>query len=99
MCIKYGGDEQDTVKTLMTMSLNSIIADIFDLELFDIVPELTLHGDLSMSENQETDLILTIAEYFDDLKIDIQQNDNLNTLFENVIFSEFKVTESKSLFN
>ena len=99
MCIKYGGSEQDTAKTLMTMSLNSIVADIFDLELFDIVPELTLHGDLSMSSTQETDLIDTIAEYFDDLQIDIQQNDNLNALFENVIFSEFKTFPSKSLFN
>ncbi|RDH84016.1 MAG: hypothetical protein DIZ80_07730 [endosymbiont of Galathealinum brachiosum] len=90
MCIKYGDNELDTVKALMTMSLNSIIADIFNLELDEIRPELKFYDDLSMSPVQERDLINTIAEYFDELKVDIRRTDNLNNLFEVVVLSEFR---------
>lgn len=89
MCIKVADNELDTVKALMSMSLNAIIADIFDLDLDEIKPELHLNNDLNISPAQQDELLETIAEYFDDIKIDLTKIRTLNDLFEVVIFSEF----------
>lgn len=90
MCIKYGDNELSTVKALMTMSLNSIIADLFNLELDEIKPELKLYEDLSMTPVQEADLEDAIAEYFDGLSINVKRVHSLNHLFELVVLSEFE---------
>lgn len=89
MCIKIADSEIDTVKALMSMSLNAIIADIFDLDLDEIKPELHLNNDLHISANQQQELHDTIAEYFDNLSVDFTKIKTLNDLFEVVIFTEF----------
>jgi len=89
VCIKIGDSELDTVKALMSMSLNAIVADIFDLDLDEITPELDLTQDLKMSPSQQQELSETVAEYFDDITIDFTKIHTLNNLFEVVIFSEF----------
>lgn len=90
MCIKYGNNELDTVKAIMSMSLNSIIADVFDMDLDDIRQELDLHDDLHISHEQQSALKEMIAEYFDDLQVDFNRIKTLRDLFEIVIESEFR---------
>lgn len=90
MCIKYGNNELSTVKALMSMSLNSIIADVFDMDLDDIKLELNLRNDMHMNNNQQSGLAEMIAEYFDGLQVDFDSIHTLNDLFEIVIEKEFR---------
>lgn len=90
MCIKIAEDELGTVKALMTMSLNAIIADVFDLDLDDIKAELCLREDLNMSAGQQQQLVDVIGEYFDDISVNLDEIKTLGELFERVVFSEFK---------
>ncbi|WP_198264343.1 hypothetical protein [sulfur-oxidizing endosymbiont of Gigantopelta aegis] len=90
MCIKVGDDELDSVKALMTMSLNALIADVFDLDLEDLKPELSLTRDLGMDEAKQHELAELIDEYFDGLWIDFSLNDSLAMLFQTVVESEFE---------
>ncbi len=90
MCIKIAEDELGTVKALMTMSLNAIIADVFDLDLDDIKAELRLREDLNMSVGQQQQLVDVIGEYFDDISVNLDEIKTLGELFERVVFSEFK---------
>jgi len=90
VCIKSGNSELSTVKSLMTMSLNSIIADVFDKDLDDIALELSLRSDLNMTDAQQQELAEVIAEYFDDLVIDFDKVDTLDDLFNIVVEAEFE---------
>ena len=74
----------------MTMSLNAIIADVFDLDLDDIKAELRLREDLNMSVGQQQQLVDVIGEYFDDISVNLDEIKTLGELFERVVFSEFK---------
>ncbi|MCW9013004.1 MAG: phosphopantetheine-binding protein [Gammaproteobacteria bacterium] len=90
MCIKAGKNELDSVKALMTMSLNSIIADVFDRELDELSLDLNLRVDLGMNTAQQTELASVIAEYFDQLQIDFSKVVTLDDLFNIVVESEFE---------
>jgi len=90
MCIKAGNNELSSVKSLMTISLNAIIADVFELDLDDISPQLNLHTDLGMSEEKQLELADMVDEYFDGLKLDFYCLDTLSDLFDVVIEQEFK---------
>jgi len=90
MCIKVGNDELDSVKALMTMSLNALIADVFDKELDDLKLNLSLTKDLGMDEEKEQKLTDLVAEYFDGLVVDWSKNDSLAELFQTVVNSEFE---------
>ncbi len=89
MCIKIGNDELDTVKGLMTMCLNSIISDVFDIDFDDLKIEMSLTKDLSMSERQAFAITETIKEYFDGLEVDLIVNDTLGDLFNTVVTADF----------
>lgn len=65
MCFIVSDDETDTIKVLMVMSLNTIISDIFHIELDDIEIGYDLEQDLHMTTNQESLLRKSIAENFD----------------------------------
>ena len=91
MCIKAGNDELDSVKALMTMSLNALIAEVFDTELDDLELSLSLTKDLGMDSDKQQELTELIDEYFDGLKVDFSKNDSLELLFQTVVDSEFEV--------
>jgi hypothetical protein len=97
MCIKYGKDELSTVKALMSMSLNAIIADVFDMDLDDIKLELNLRTDMQMSDAKESELKAMVAEYFDDLQVDFSQIKTLADLFDLVIEQEFRDISTDAL--
>lgn len=72
------------------MSLNSIIADVFDLDLDDLKGELSLQKDLHMTAEQAEELAETIAEFFDDLQVDFARINTLDDLFNCVVAAEFE---------
>lgn len=91
MCIKAGNDELDSVKALMAMSLNALIAEVFDVGLDEIDRNLSLSRDLGMDSEKENELNELIEEYFDGLVINFTKNDSLDALFQTLIDTEFEV--------
>lgn len=90
MCIKVGNNELSSVKGLMTISLNAIIADVFELEFDEISTQMDLRADLGMDMEKQTELAELVEEYFDGLKIDFARINSLGDLFEVVVEQEFK---------
>ncbi len=93
MCIKVGNNELDSVKALMTMSLNALIADVFEIDLDDIDRQLSLRNDLGMNSEKEQELNALIREYFDGLEVDLNKNDRLDALFQSIIDTEFEMMD------
>ncbi len=91
MCIKAGVNELDSVKALMTMSLNALIAEVFDKDLDELELGLSLTQDLGMDSEKQQELTALIDEYFDGLVVDFSQNDSLESLFQTVVTSEFEM--------
>lgn len=89
MCIKAGNTELSSVKALMTMSLNAAIAEIFGLDLDEIVPDLRLFADLRMTPEQQSEFAALVAEYFDGVAIDFTPTTTLGDIFDRVIEQEF----------
>lgn len=89
MCIKAGNTELSSVKALMTMSLNAAIAEIFGLDLDEIVPDLRLFADLRMTPEQQSEFAALVAEYFDGVTIDFTPTTTLGDIFDRVIEQEF----------
>ena len=90
MCIKVGRNELSSVKGLMTMSLNAIVADVFDVEPDELKRELRLREDLGMTDLQQSALAEMIAEYFDGVEVDLVNSATLGDIFEVVVDQEFK---------
>ncbi len=89
MCFKAGIDELDTVKNLMSMSLNALIADTLEVELDAIHPHLRLVTDLGMDADKAQLLKEGIAEYFDGLEVDLVGIESVADLLEVVVLNEF----------
>ena len=90
MCIKTGRNELSSVKALMTMSLNALLASVFDKELSELEPEMSLTRDLAMDADKQQELSEMIAEYFDGLTIDFSTVDTLEDLFNVIVEVEFE---------
>lgn len=90
MCIKVGKNELSSVKGLMSMSLNAIIADLFDKEPEELDRSLRLREDLGMTPEQGQELVNTVAEYFDDLALDLDQIQTLGDVFNVVVEQAFQ---------
>ncbi len=90
MCIKSGDNELDSVKALMTMSLNALIAEVFEKDLDELTLDLSLIKDLDMNNDKQQELAGLINEYFDGLEVDFSQNDTLDKLFQTVVDAEFE---------
>ena len=91
MCLKYGDDELDTVRSLMSMTLNSAIAMVFDLDIDDIDLAMNFKIDLGMSAEQGIELKDMVAEYFDGIDVDLAELDTVEKLFDFVIHQEFNL--------
>lgn len=89
MCIKIGDNELDTVRGLMSMSLNAIVSDVFDLDLDAIHRGLDLTRDLAMNPEQQQGLMDLVAEYFDGLRLNFKRIRTLDDLFQQVVDQEF----------
>ena len=89
MCIKIGNSELGMAKALMTMSLNAMFAEVFDMEPEDIAPELRLYDDLHMTEDQAAELAELVAEYFDGTQVRITPATTLGEIFDHVVGQEF----------
>lgn len=90
MCIKAGKDELDTVRNLMMMSLNAVVAEALACELGDAVPEADLVKDLGMDSGGAAALRGLVAEFFDGLEIDLGRARTVADLLDQVVYSAFE---------
>ncbi|MBT5229663.1 MAG: hypothetical protein HOM11_05235 [Methylococcales bacterium] len=89
MCIKIGEDELSSVRGLMTMTLNVVIAEALELDLDDINPSDSLINTLKMTEDNMSVLLEDIEGMFDGLVVDMNDIDTVSDLLEVVVNNEF----------
>ena len=90
MCIKIADyNELDSVKALMDMSLDALIADTFAMEMDEISPELELRSDLGMQAADEQKLSHDIAEYFDGFQVNMEKAVTIADLHTMIVAHEF----------
>ncbi len=89
MCIKASDTELASMKFLMALVLNVIIADVFGMKLKTINPELRLSEDLRMTAQQKQKLEQLIAEYFDGLALDCRPEMSLADIHARVVDAAF----------
>ncbi len=89
MCIKAGNNELASVKALMDMSLNALIADTFEVEMDEISDNLELRTDLGMQQAKAIELQEGISEYFDGLDINMNRMVTIGDLHKTVVDHEF----------
>ena len=91
MCFKIaGGNELATVKVLMTMSFNSVVEEVFGIDLDAIDLNLRLHADLHMTQAMQEEFADKIADYFDGAQVDFEKARTLDDVFDEVVAREFK---------
>lgn len=95
MCIKAGNNELASVKALMDMSLNALIADTFEVEIDEIENELELRNDLGMKQTEAVELKEHISEYFDGLEVDMNCMVTIGDLHKMVVDHEFEDISSQ----
>ena len=89
MCIKIGEDELSSVRGLMTMTLNVVIAEALELDLDDINPSDSLINTLKMTEDNMSVLLEDIEGMFYGLVVDMNDIDTVSDLLEVVVNNEF----------
>lgn len=84
MCIKIGDDELDTVRALMTMTLNAVVADLSGYDPNTISPDLNLRRDLKLDAGKKRKLQQLVREYFDGVRIDFARIETLDDLYRQI---------------
>lgn len=88
MCIKIGDDELDTVRALMSMTLDAVLADLFGVNPDAIRPDLNLRGDLNLDARKQRKLQQRLQEYFEGVRLDFARIETLDDLYRQVVVVE-----------
>ncbi|MFZ0468857.1 MAG: hypothetical protein WAL92_08060 [Thiogranum sp.] len=88
MCIKIGDDELDTVRALMSMTLNAVLADLFGVNPDAISPDLNLRRDLNLDAGKQRKLQQRVQEYFEGVRLDFARIETLDDLYRQVVAVE-----------
>ena len=88
MCIKIGDDELDTVRALMSMTLNAVLADLFGVNPDAISPDLNLRRDLNLDAGKQCKLQQRVQEYFEGVRLDFARIETLDDLYRQVVAVE-----------
>lgn len=91
MGLRYGDEQTDTVHSLMVMTLHSAISMVLDVDLNDIELTMDLRDDLNMDEVKANELQEMIADYFDNIRVDLTSIKTVENLFDEVINQEFEL--------
>lgn len=85
MCLKIGKDEIDTIRNLMRMSLLILLSESLDIEVEEISDKARLVEDLKLDNVKAARLNELIAEYFDGLKINLDDTPTIDSLLEKIV--------------
>ena len=93
MCLKVSNmkneNEIDTVKALMSMILNAIISDVFQIDFEKVNLKQDLRKDLNMNMSQENLLKSMVSEYFNGYKLELPPKCTIQHLHNDLILHSF----------
>ena len=89
MRIKLDDNELDTMKELLTMALNAVVAEFLNVDVDRVHPGSRLKSDLGMSPAAKKRLQKEIAFIFDYEEIDIPNGMKVEELVDQVAKLEF----------
>lgn len=90
MCIKAGRDELESVRNLMMMSLNAVVAEALGCELEAVVPEARLVQELGMDAEKAAVLGSMVADIFEGFQLDLGRVGTVDDLLDQVVYSAFE---------
>lgn len=90
MCIRAGKDELDSVKNLMGMSLQAVVAEALQVDIETVSSGARLVEDLRMDEPKADSLKMLIADIFDGVQVDPRETPTFALLLDRVVLSEFR---------
>lgn len=93
MCFKFGNDELETVRGLMTLTVYSVISDALKVDLDEIHANSNLVIDLGMTPKSQARLGKLIMEMFDDLTIDFSLVNSVQDLVDLALQDELAEME------
>ncbi|WP_426993944.1 hypothetical protein [Methylomonas sp. CM2] len=73
MCGKFGGNEVESLQNMMSMAVQLVIADTFDLDVDDVSLDSDLQNDLGMDADLRDKLDSSIMEMFNELHLDFSR--------------------------
>ncbi|WP_139306370.1 hypothetical protein [Methylomonas sp. LWB] len=73
MCGKFGGNEVESLQNMMSMAVQLVIADTFDLNVDDVSLDSDLQNDLGMDADLRDKLDSSIMEMFNQLHLDFSR--------------------------
>ncbi|WGS88140.1 hypothetical protein [Methylomonas sp. UP202] len=85
MCGKFGGNEVESLQNMMSMAVQLVIADTFDLEVDDVSLDSDLQNDLGMDADLRDKLDSSITEMFNELHLDFSRIKTVADLVEQVV--------------
>ncbi|WP_427501611.1 hypothetical protein ACQE3E_10580 [Methylomonas sp. MED-D] len=85
MCGKFGGNEVESLQNMMSMAVQLVIADTFDLDVDDVSLDRDLQNDLGMDADLRDKLDSSIMEMFNQLHLDFNRIKTVADLVEQVV--------------
>ncbi|MDT4328630.1 hypothetical protein ACQE3D_10210 [Methylomonas sp. MS20] len=73
MCGKFGGNEAESLQNMMSMAVQLVIADTFDLDVDDVSLDSELQNDLGMDTDLRDKLDSSVMEMFNELHLDFSR--------------------------
>ncbi len=85
MCGKFGDDEIESMRNMMSLAVYSVLADIFDVNMSEISPNSDLENDLRMTASIREQLDEKIKEMFDNFHVDFSKAKNVQDIVDQII--------------
>ena len=84
MCGKLGSNEVESMQNMMSMAVYFVLADTFDVDIEDLLPESNLQLDLGMTPSLQELLDANIMDMFNNLHIDFSNAKTVQDILNQV---------------
>jgi len=84
MCGKLGSNEVESMQNMMSMAVYFVLADTFDVDIDELLPESDLQLDLGMTPTTQQLLDANIMDMFNNLHIDFSHAKTVQDILNQV---------------
>lgn len=84
MCGKLGSNEIESMQNMMSMAVYFVLADTFDMDVEELLPESNLEADLGMTPSIQELLGANIMDMFNNLHIDFSNAKTVQDILNQV---------------
>ena len=85
MCGKLGDNEIESMQSMMSIAVYSIVADAFNVDIESISPDSDLQNDLGMTEAIKKNIEQGVSNTFDNLQLDFSRIKTIRDLVAQVV--------------